>query len=130
MKWGAIHFLDMMKHLMTRRQHLTRQMLMLDILSFGNFFFVLGANGITRTTPTCFLITFGTTFGEIFLKYSWKSLQKNLLIFKKISSYYFINVHVKNLVKNVIFKKIKIHLQVLLLFKNMLKCLINVFIYF
>jgi len=59
----------MMKHLMTRRQHLTKQRLMLDILSFGNFF-VLGANGVTQATPTCFLTTFVTTFGEIFLKYS------------------------------------------------------------
>jgi len=59
-----------------------------------------------------------TVFKEIFFKYSSKSLQKNIFnIFKK-SSYYFIKVHVKNLAKNVIFKKIEIHLQVVLLFKR------------
>jgi hypothetical protein len=47
-----------------------------------------------------------------------KNFQKNILNLKKKSSYYFIKVHVKILVKNVIFKKIEIHLQVLLLFKN------------
>jgi hypothetical protein len=59
-----------------------------------------------------------TVFKEIFLKYSSKSLQKNILNFLKKSSYYFIKVHVKNLAKNVIFKKIEIHLQVVLLFKR------------
>jgi hypothetical protein len=31
----------------------------------------MGANGITQITHACFLITFVTTFGEFFLKYSW-----------------------------------------------------------
>jgi len=53
---------------------------------------------------------------RIFFEYSWKNLPKNLLIFLK--SYYFIKVHVQNLAKNVIFKEIEIHLQVLLLLKN------------
>jgi hypothetical protein len=59
-----------------------------------------------------------TVFKEIFFKYSSKSLQKNILNILKKSSYYFIKVHVKNLAKNVIFKKIEIHLQVVLLFKR------------
>jgi hypothetical protein len=41
---------------------------MLDILSFDKFF-VIGTNGRTQATPTCFLITFVTTFEEIFLEY-------------------------------------------------------------
>jgi hypothetical protein len=45
------------------------------------------------------------TFGEIFIEYFWNIFEK--------SSYYFIKVHVKSLVGNVIFKKIEIHLQVL-----------------
>jgi hypothetical protein len=65
-----------------------------------------------------FFTAFVTTFGEIFLKYSWNNLQKNLLNFVKKLSWYFIKVHVKKLMKNVIFKKIEIHLQVILLFKN------------
>jgi hypothetical protein len=44
------------------------------------------------------------TFGEIFLEYSWNILEKY--------SYYFIKVHVKSLIGNVIFKKFEIHLQV------------------
>jgi len=63
-----------------------------------------------------------TTLGEIFLGYSWNVLE---FFFEKIfkikkKSFYFIKVHVKNLVRNVIFKKIEIYLQVLLLLKN--KC--------
>jgi hypothetical protein len=57
-----------------------------------------------------------TTFGEIFLEYFWNILEKfskKSLNLSKKNSYYFIKVHVKNLVKNVIFKKIEIHLQVL-----------------
>jgi len=62
------------------------------------------------------LIGFVIAYGEIFLEYSYNILEK---IFKKSSnlkkksSYYFIKVHVENLAKNVIFKKIEIHLQVL-----------------
>jgi hypothetical protein len=41
-----------------------------------------------------------------------KKILKNLYTIKKNSSYYFIKVHVN------IFKKIQIHLQVLLLLKN------------
>jgi hypothetical protein len=61
-------------------------------------------------------------FGEILLEYSWNILEKKFKkIFKiKKNSYYFIEVYVKNLAKNIIFKTIEIHLQVLLLFKN--KC--------
>jgi len=67
---------------------------------------------MTQATPTYFL----TTFREIFLK----KFLKNLKILNIHISYYFIEVHVKNLAKNVIFKKIEIHLQFLLLFKS--KC--------
>jgi hypothetical protein len=38
----------------------------------------MGANGITQTTPTYFLITFVTILWEIFLKYSWNTLEKIL----------------------------------------------------
>ncbi len=58
------------------------------------------------------MIAFVTTFWKIFLEYSSKNLQ-----FKK-KAYYFIKVCLKNLAKNIIFKKIQIHLQVFLLFKN------------
>jgi hypothetical protein len=73
---------------------------------------------ITQATLTYFMIVFVINFWKIFLEYSWK----NLPIFKKISfnSYYFVEVYIKNLAKNAIFKKIQIHLQVLLLLKN--KC--------
>ncbi len=53
----------------------------------------------------CFFTTFVIAFGEIFLEYFFKILQKILQFFFKNSSYYFIKVHAKNLVKNVIFKK-------------------------
>jgi hypothetical protein len=72
----------------------------------------VGADNITRATPICFLNVFMIAFGEIFLKCSWKNL---LYIY---ISYYFIKVHVKILGKNVVFKIIEIHLQVLLLFKS------------
>jgi len=36
----------------------------------------------------------------------------------KFSSHYYVMVYIKNLSKNVIVKKIQIHLQMLLLFKN------------
>jgi hypothetical protein len=48
---------------------------------------------------------------KIFLKYFWKTLKKNFKNF----SYYFIKVYVKNLAKNIIFKKNQIHLQTILL---------------
>jgi hypothetical protein len=32
---------------------------------------MMGANGITQATLTCFLTAFVTSFGEIFLKYYW-----------------------------------------------------------
>jgi hypothetical protein len=44
---------------------------------------------------------------RIFLKYYWKSLQKNLSIFSKKISYYFTKFYVKNLAKPIIFKKFK-----------------------
>jgi len=53
----------------------------------------------------------------IFLEYSFKMLEK-IFSFLILKSYYCINVHVKNLAKNVIVKKIEIQLQVLLLFKG------------
>jgi hypothetical protein len=65
----------------------------------------MGANGITWITPMSFFTTFVIAFGEIFLEYFFKILQKILQFFFKNSSYYFIKVHAKNLVKNVIFKK-------------------------
>jgi hypothetical protein len=68
----------------------------------------VNVNKITRITPACFFTTFVTTFGEyslnvfeIFLK---TSLKKSLFFF---NSYYFFKVYVKNLAKNVIFKKFK-----------------------
>jgi hypothetical protein len=61
-----------------------------------------GANKITQATLVCFL----TIFGEIFLK---KSSKKSLKYFFK-NSFYFIEVYVKVLVRNVIFKKNEIHL--------------------
>jgi hypothetical protein len=67
------------------------------------------------------MLVFLTTFGEIFLEYSWNIFEKIFQIFfikLNFFSYYFIKVHVKNLAKTVLFKKIKIHLQVLLLLKN------------
>jgi hypothetical protein len=36
----------------------------------------MGANGIIQITLACFLTTFVTTFGEIFLEYSWNILGK------------------------------------------------------
>jgi len=57
----------------------------------------------------------------MFLEYSWNiflKLFEKSLNFLILNSYYFIKVYVKISVKNVIFKKIQIHLQVLLLFKN------------
>jgi len=36
----------------------------------------MGANGITQITPTNFLTAFVTTFGDIFLKYSWNIFEK------------------------------------------------------
>jgi hypothetical protein len=48
-----------------------------------------GANGITQATPNytqLLFITFMTTFGEIFLEYSSKNLQKIFL--KKIILFY------------------------------------------
>ncbi len=71
-----------------------------DYMSHTCFFFLL------------FFIAFVTNFGEIFLEYSWKysfKIFEKVFIFKKKSSYYFIKVHVKNLLKHVIFKKIEIH---------------------
>jgi hypothetical protein len=38
---------------------------------------------ITQATPAYFMTTFVTTFWNIFLEYSWKTLQNNLLIFLK-----------------------------------------------
>jgi hypothetical protein len=58
-----------------------------------------------------FLTTFVIALGEIFF-------EKIFEIFYKKISYYFIKVHVGNLAKNVIFKKIEIHLQVFLLLKK------------
>ncbi len=59
-----------------------------------------------------------TTFGEIFLEYSWNIIEMSSKKKKFNSSYYFIKVHVKNLAKNVIFKTIEIHLQIILLHKS------------
>jgi len=61
----------------------------------------------------CFCDYFVRNILGIFLK---KSL--NFFYSLKFSSYYFIKVYVKNLAKNVIFKKNHIHLQVLLLLKT------------
>jgi uncharacterized membrane protein YjjB (DUF3815 family) len=44
-----------------------------------------GANKITQATLVCFFITFMTTFGEIFIEYFSKNLQKNYLTFFKKS---------------------------------------------
>jgi hypothetical protein len=68
-----------------------------------------------------FFIAFVINFGEIFLEYSWRILFKifeKVFNLKKKSSYYFIKVHVRILLKHVIFKKIEIHKQIFLLFKN------------
>jgi len=78
----------------------------------------LGANGITLATSTYFLIAFVTTLWEIFLEYSWNIFEKCIFLNFKFSSYHFIKVYVKNLAKHVIFKKIHIHLQGLLLLKT------------
>jgi hypothetical protein len=61
--------------------------------------------------------------GNVF-KYPWNILEKSLKKYFKLkkNSYYFIKVYVRNLAKNVIFKKIQIHLQVFLLLKS--KCYI------
>jgi hypothetical protein len=72
-----------------------------------------GVNGITRATPICFLTIFVFAFGETFSNYSWNILEKvSEKVFKLnfFYSYYFIKVHVKKLAKDVIFKKIEIHL--------------------
>jgi hypothetical protein len=66
----------------------------------------------TYYPPICLFFAFVITLGEIFLKYL-----KNILGFF-FNSYYFSKVHVKNLAKKFIFKKIEFHLQVLLLLKN------------
>jgi len=58
-----------------------------------------------------------------------KTISKKSLKLKKIP-YYFIKVHVKNLAKTVIFKKIEIHLQVLLLLKKNVKVLNECFLIF
>jgi hypothetical protein len=79
---------------------------------------IVGANGITQATPTYFFIAFVIIFWEIFFKYFSKKIQKDLYTIFKFISYYFIKVYVKILAKNVIFKKIEIHLQVLLLLTN------------
>jgi hypothetical protein len=46
-----------------------------------NIVAILGATEITQATPTYLFIAFVTTFGEIFLKYSWNVFGK---VFKKI----------------------------------------------
>jgi hypothetical protein len=80
-----------------------------------------GANMITQITLACILIAFVISSGEIFLEYFYNILEK---VFEKsfkvlkFYSYYLIMVHVENLAKNVIFKKIEIHLQVFLLLKK------------
>jgi hypothetical protein len=82
-----------------------------------------GVNGLTRATLAYFLIAFVIALWEIFIVYSRNILKKSskkCFKLKKTSSYYFIKIYVKNLAKNIIFRKFQIHLQVFLLFKN--KC--------
>jgi hypothetical protein len=51
----------------------------------------MGANGLTQATPICFLTIFVTTFGEIFIEYSWNIFEKvfeQIFKFKKIILFY------------------------------------------
>jgi len=71
----------------------------------------MGANGLIGTTCTPLGDYFWGNVLKIFSK-------KNLLKAFKNSMYYFVNVCVKNLPKNVIFKVFQVHLKVLLLLKS------------
>ncbi len=62
------------------------------IMIFNNNLWLMSVNRITQSTLACFL----KNIPKIFLEYSWKNLEK----IKKNSSYKFIKVYVKNLVKN------------------------------
>jgi hypothetical protein len=90
----------------------------------------LDVNGITWDTHAYFLTNFVIAFWEIILKSFWKSLRKIPLNLKNIYSYYFIKIHVKNLAKKVIFRKMKFIYKSFHFLKTNITMFNELFVYF